>query len=673
MRKIVNLFMLVALFAFSGKSVADTANTIDWSGYASELSTILSTSSTNNFVYLYNVEHKLFLTSGAHWGTQGVLANVGMRLKIEKNGSYYKISTRLANNSFGGSYLGKAKHNGGEVGYGIYMDRTESESSWSITETATGSKCYYLYDNTNSGYISFGNNDVLQESSSQTDALTWYIVTDEDLIEVLQKSAQDYLEVTQLMRDTRFELNNTDSTYWNWSNNTDYKDSYICNYSVVSIGAYQCVRIKGVQTFSQQIESTLPVGFYRLSCQGFYNGSNNKAYLFVTKTKSDGSTVTEKVKILDVASTETLNSNTTNTEVDGVRPRAIEAGEIFASKNMYDDGENDKIYFNSVYIKIEDGDTNITIGVENGDEDGEVYVDNFRLFYLRGNPAIYLSANASEASAVEGTDIIDNNAYDANTATVAYLRRSFTLNAWNALCLPFDVPAGALKTAFGTDVALCELVGVNPQKDTQIMFKAVDLDDTSNPGKLEAHHCYVIKPTKAPSCATYNDMISFYSKDKSGEAKYRENVRGPIYEIVGVRQDAYDLVENKAAKAYSGITSDNKLQYSCYYVKTTAPAGSYVQENGNMYYLTSSQTLYGTTWLITDLTESSGAKGNIMSFSIEDSDHDTSEISGLVVSAKRDTNTRIYNLSGMAVGTAAQMDNLPKGIYIMNGKKFVVR
>ena len=34
---------------------------------------------------------------------------------------------------------------------------------------------------------------------------------------------------------------------------------------------------------------------------------------------------------------------------------------------------------------------------------------------------------------------------------------------------------------------------------------------------------------------------------------------------------------------------------------------------------------------------------------------------------------RIYNLNGQYMGDNASKDNLPKGLYIMNGKKFIVR
>ena len=37
------------------------------------------------------------------------------------------------------------------------------------------------------------------------------------------------------------------------------------------------------------------------------------------------------------------------------------------------------------------------------------------------------------------------------------------------------------------------------------------------------------------------------------------------------------------------------------------------------------------------------------------------------------TDDSVYNLAGQRIGTAKQLQSLPKGIYIVNGKKVIVK
>ncbi len=54
-------------------------------------------------------------------------------------------------------------------------------------------------------------------------------------------------------------------------------------------------------------------------------------------------------------------------------------------------------------------------------------------------------------------------------------------------------------------------------------------------------------------------------------------------------------------------------------------------------------------------------------------DNTVTEISSVVIDNGMDETGRIYNLNGQYMGDNASKDNLPKGLYIMNGKKFIVR
>ncbi len=86
--------------------------------------------------------------------------------------------------------------------------------------------------------------------------------------------------------------------------------------------------------------------------------------------------------------------------------------------------------------------------------------------------ALWRFVSPNEASVAEVTLDETADSYTVpvtlNTATVK-LKRSFTLNSWNTLCVPFDIPASQLKEQFGDDMQLATLSGSN---DTQLFFLA---------------------------------------------------------------------------------------------------------------------------------------------------------------------------------------------------------
>lgn len=408
-------------------------------------------------------------------------------------------------------------------------------------------------------------------------------------------------------------------------------------------------------------------------------------------TKFDQSTKLPCVTSSDKTSLAAVMNLTTGNSFNGVSGyvRATKAGEIFAGNDIYNNGDNET-YISSLYFKVNSPNDVITFGVKKTSNAGEAYVDNFRLFYMKADPSIYLSANlsATKANALS----VDSSTY--TKPTVAYLRRHFVLNQWNSLCLPFNVSVSSLRQAFGNDVQLSKLKGVN-DTGTQIVFEAVDLDDENSEGLLK-NTPYIICPTRSADIASYDNTATFWSTvyNANQGVPYRTEItkHGPIYMIYGVVQDRYDLLEDynassPKAKGYEYTTGDGYLKGTCYYMKTSAPAGSYIVDNDDdgtakMYYLVKGTAagsyIYGTTWTIetTDAYKTkfgqSEANG-VMTLSLDGEDIDVTAINGLTVNAKHDTNTRVYNLSGMAVGTASQISNLPKGIYIINHRKFVVK
>ena len=82
---------------------------------------------------------------------------------------------------------------------------------------------------------------------------------------------------------------------------------------------------------------------------------------------------------------------------------------------------------------------------------------------------------------------------------VFYLSRKFVGsnegNGWNSLTLPVNLSSSQLRGAFGNDMKLVKLVGLNPKNPQQIFFKPVNLSGGEG---LEAGECYLVKVTNGP-------------------------------------------------------------------------------------------------------------------------------------------------------------------------------
>ena len=112
-----------------------------------------------------------------------------------------------------------------------------------------------------------------------------------------------------------------------------------------------------------------------------------------------------------------------------------------------------------------------------------------------------------------------------------------------------------------------------------------------------------------------------------------------------------------------------KMRVTCYYERpASVPAQRYIVENGKVYYLSSEYSnLYATYWSLEDVLGTT-----TKAFSMAFGDDETTVIHGLEAEAKAEDN-RMYNLNGQRIANDAKDGYLPKGIYITNGRKVVVR
>lgn len=685
---------------------------------------------TGEYVYLYNVTNKKFVHGGGEFGAQAVLSDRGIRFEVTKTtDGKYRLESAIYNPSHKGGYLGVDIYNPGDVWntYKTYIDRGTDDSDIRFTPVAGKDNIYELsfigdrqrtywythYDGGDGvGYVH------VVDSRLRPDE--WCLIKRDDYNTILEAVAQQgRYNITGLIGNSRFLRNVSDENNLFWKvtglnySNDDYcttidphlgaiqqgdegfqnSDDYARAY-----GAFGCLEIGAVNAseespveFFQEITGLKP-GLYMVEAQAFFdkndystykNGAYNNdnttgasnAYLFANgaetlipvlndedQTTFDGYVSDFKEALdYDYWTDDFPSQHIVGTNNQYFR-RNVAAAYFLAKGNAYEPDESFhrvRVYVN---VKADEGNTTGTLrlGVNKKGTGGRVYVDNFGLYYI-GQNAIGLDAYQRVESEV-----------DQNTYLQPYpfhLSRKFVLNAWNAITLPCDVTGSQIIETFGADAKLCKLEGVNPQNKDQILFSTVSLTDNYSTPAIVHGECYLIWVTKGPVVAE-NVSHTFTVKKEGAPAEESYDVTFPygnIYTINGV-----SCPEGMVTPADNTVTTtDGKLSYTYFYHRPNdAPANSYVMSAGKMYHIPNAWTgLLGTCWYITDLTTSSNSK--VMAIEGEGG---TTDINGIVTEVPGDkTMEGVYNINGQKVADGTSLEGLPKGIYIVNGKKHVVK
>lgn len=354
------------------------------------------------------------------------------------------------------------------------------------------------------------------------------------------------------------------------------------------------------------------------------------------------------------------------------------AGKIFAERNPYEDKDVDsRKYDNSVavLVKADEGSETGTLYIGAGkraNEGGYAYFDNFQLFYM-GDKQWYLDATNTSNSEFTTTKNASDTYYtpsginrnpegaDHYKYPVIYnIRRFFNVGKWESLILPCTLTGDQVKQTFGGDQEV-KLSVFDKVEGTCVYFKTVDTDKEG----IVADKLYIIKVGKEADIKTKNEEYTFPWGNNT-----TVKVKGPIYQVKGVVPPTF--IDDGVTR--EEISGGYKVQFhGFYYDSGAAPANAYVVNNGKMHHLLSDwDGFVGTSWYVT-ITDAQG-NAKALSFSF-DGDSSTTAIENVAgqEDAAVQTDGFVYNLSGQRVGTRNNMGNLSSGIYVVAGKKFVVK
>lgn len=672
------------------------------------------------YVFLYNVDEKKFVHGGGAYGMQSVLSERGIRFKVVSadNGGYY-LKSAIYNSAKGSCLAVDLGATEGNNSYKTFVDRPDDKyANLHFDEVSYENYkniCYLrttitegiIFPNRTNYYYHFDKEYVhAGEGRTADNQDKWCLIKRDDYNEILQNVAQQgRYNITGLIGNSRFLRNVSDATnlFWSVTNLNYYDDDYCTTIDpnlgttqandgyAANYGAFGCLEIGAVTAsednpveFYQTIPGLKP-GLYMVEAQAFFD-KNDYATYKNGAYKNDNTTSASNAYLFangEETLIPVLNSTDQATfeNYTGTLKKALdEDNQIYFRRNVAaayflaqgDAFEPDESYHRvRVYVNVTDdgsGTGTLKLGVNKKGKEGRVYVDNFGLYYI-GQNEIGLDAYNRTVSEVDRYTYLQPYPF--------HLSRKFVLNAWNAITLPCDVTGSQIMETFGDDAKLCKLKGVNPQNKDQILFSTVNLFDNYDTPAIVRGECYLIWVTKGPVVAKNNPHTFTVKKENDPDVPSQKVTfpYGNIYTITGV-----SCPEGMATPGNNTVevtTTTGKLSYTYFYQRpgaaqgaTPVPEGSYVMSGGKMYHLTGAWGgLLGTCWYITDMGTSSNSK--VMAI---DGEGGTTDINGIVTEVPGDKAMEgVYNINGQKVADDTSLEGLPKGIYIVNGKKHVVK
>lgn len=480
-------------------------------------------------------------------------------------------------------------------------------------------------------------------------------------------------------------------------------------------GQYFYCYTKGLRGFNIYQDVKVHMGgWFLLRCNGFSTANsitkNGKpvAHLFITELDGKGHPINDKY------STVTLNG--------------ISQADAEALGNKYDKAGIGHAFFEGEYenqVQICLDDKNISsdnpatlrIGfyIDSTDE-SEVdaneltAVDNFKLLYAgpRRNPELILDEESTDLRYL-------TEAADEYKNTVLHLNRKLTDNKWNSLILPVDLTWGQMKRTFGDAVKVAKLaaltensvqfVTVEPKNDDDVMVTAFEPYIVYPPYTQVKSAPYTVDRFYTSEGEDNSEWLGTdYKPSKDESNRLTKTIAGDHYDITMVSLDreklkeyvnttnwvskttvsttdggmvckgtmakTYDKDESGKNKILSG-RDDLNGDYFMYKGKLIqVPSGN--MDDGNPY-------SYGLKafrcWFeLTPNTSAEGKRVSLLIDGVEDSTTGIDDIHGGTdcTSYKRGIDG-VFNMNGQMVRRGCSLEGLPKGLYVVNGKKIVIR
>lgn len=521
-------------------------------------------------------------------------------------------------------------------------------------------------------------------------------------------------QTTDVKSHVRFGDEKTYKTYpgnsdCNWT--PAYDETHQTNY-----GKYYYCYTKGLRGFNiYQDVKVHKAGWYLLRCNGFSTANSSEnikqnggplANLFITVLDAQGNPIKEKYSAATLDGISQTDAEALGNTYDGAGiGRAFFEGKYENQVQICLD-DNNISSENPVTLRIGFYIDSTTKSEANANE--LTAVDNFKLLYAgpRRNPELILDEESTDLRYL-------TEAKDEYKNSVLHLNRKLNDNMWNSLILPVDLTWGQMKRTFGDAVKVAKLaaltensvqfVTVEPANDDSVMVKAFEPYIVYPPYTQAKSPAYTVEHFYTSAGEDNSSWLDTnYESSSNEDNRLRKTVPADHYDITMVSLDREKLKQHvntdtwestktfnatggghgtmvckgTMAKTYENgkiISGRDDLNGDYFMYK-----GKLIQvphnENGKQY-------SYGLKafrcWF--ELTPNTPAQGkpsqvSLLIDGVEDSTTGIDDIHGSTgrTSYKRGIDG-VFNMNGQMVRRSCSLEGLPKGMYIVNGKKIIIR
>ncbi len=334
-------------------------------------------------------------------------------------------------------------------------------------------------------------------------------------------------------------------------------------------------------------------------------------------------------------------------------------------------------------------------------------VDNFKLLYAgpRRNPELILDEESTDLRYL-------TMATDEYKNSVLHLNRKLNDNMWNSLILPVDLTWGQMKRTFGDAVKVARLaaltensvqfVTVEPQNDDSVMVKAFEPYIVFPPYTQVKSTAYTVDRFYTSAGEDNSEWLGTnYEKSKDENNRLTKTLEADHYAITMVSLDREKLMQH-----VNTDTWESKIQFETidgnYGKMVCKGTMAKTYDNGKIisgrddlngdYFMYKGKLIqvphgnmndgkpysYGLKafrcWF--ELPSDTPVRGSLslMIDGVEDSATSIDDIHGSSNSTSYKRGIQgVFNMHGQMVRRDNSLEGLPKGMYVVNGKKIIIK
>ena len=473
------------------------------------------------------------------------------------------------------------------------------------------------------------------------------------------------------------------------------------------VSKYFCASITNHRGIVYQDVTVKLAGTYVVECKGF--STTDKAALVAGVLNPNYGTNNEPMMLGGVLNRTTLSQTSNMTADEQTRLHIGEMNMDYAGKEFYEHSK----YTNSVIVVVPqsaidaNGSATIRLGVmvgsqtETAAQTGEWTVfDDFRLLYASKNTEADLILDEDRADLqylLSVNDPLQNKTLRLN--------KTFTAHKWNTLVLPVNLTLKQLRDAFGPSTRLAQL---DKLTKSGIEFQSVKLDGMADDAiALHAYQPYLIIPEKVFEKDRVDNTKASYTAEfvNAGTGEQSQTIKVGIaanhYVIPKVSLSVDDLKNKVNQNTWAAVLStstDGKMKAWGTLARTFGTVsgdvengyqfenngqiitgrdnliGSYFFDNGKMYH--SNGRVRGLRGFSCWFKPAEGAQKNAQ-FTLDGvTQSGTTALDDIFADGEQPVSRfaqGVYNLNGQLVKQGNSTAGLPSGLYIVNGKKCIVR